>query len=274
METPVIFKSQGRQVVGMLHVPGRRKGRIPAVVFFHGFTGTKVESHRIFVKMARALAGVGIAALRFDFRGSGDSEGDFSSMTLTGKLKDARAAFRFIRALPRIDKSRIGVLGLSFGGAVASLLLGEDPGIVTAVLWSPVIRPDEMIRRNTTRETIQQLKELGCVDYGGNAVGKAFLDDAPKYRPIEAITKTGASVLLVHGDADEKVPVKSSHECEAALKKAGRTVVKHIVPGADHTYKSLAWETQVIELTLEWFRCNFDSRADDARRKVSGKGGG
>lgn len=274
MEIPVVFKSQGRQVVGMLHMPVRRKGQIPVVVFFHGFTGTKVESHRIFVKMARVLAGVGIAALRFDFRGAGDSEGDFSSMTLSGELKDARAALRFVRTLPQVDKTRIGVLGLSFGGAVAALLLGKDPGILAAALWSPVTRPDDMIRRNTTRVTVRQLKEMGCVDYGGNAVGKAFLEDAPKYQPLKAITKTRASILLVHGDADEKVPVKSSHECEAVLKKAGRTVVKHIVPGADHTYKSLAWETQVIELTLEWFRCIFDSRAGDARRKASGEDSG
>ena len=47
----------------------------------------------------------------------------------------------------------------------------------------------------------------------------------------------------------------AAHTYEKALKKAGKAVAKHIVAGADHTYNSLAWETQVIGLTLEWFRC-------------------
>ena len=257
METPVTFKSQGMQIVGMLHMPERRKGKVPAVILFHGFTGTKVEPHRIFVKQARALAKAGIAALRFDFRGSGDSEGEFSNMTLSGELKDARAALNFMRSRPGIDKSRIGVLGLSFGGAVAALLLGSDPDIHAAALWAPTGRTDEMVQRRYTSKAGRQLKQMGCADYGGNAVGKCFFDDIGKHRPIQAITGTKAPVLLVHGSKDQTCPVKISREYEAALKKARCAVVKHIVPGADHTFNSLEWELQVLALTLEWFRCIF-----------------
>lgn len=257
MEIPVTFKSQRLQIVGMLHMPDRRKGKVPAVVLFHGFTGTKIEPHRIFVKQARALAKAGIAALRFDFRGSGDSEGEFSNMTLSGELKDARAALDFIRSRPGIDKSKIGVLGLSFGGSVASLLLAEDPGICAAALWAPVGHPDQLARHRYTAKAARQMKQMGCVDYGGNAVGKCFFDDIGKHRPIEAIVRTNAPVLVVHGSDDQTVPVRISREYEIAMKKAHRAVVRYVVPGADHTFNSLSWEVQVLALTLDWFRCNF-----------------
>ena len=257
MEKPVIFKSKGMQVVGMLHMPDRYKGKVPAVVLFHGFTGTKVEPHRIFVKMARALAKAGIAALRFDFRGSGDSEGEFSSMTLTGELRDARAAMAFIRSRPGIDKSRVGVLGLSFGGAVASLLLGSDPKICAAALWAPTGRTDEMVKARYTAKAGRQLKQMGCADFYGNAVGQCFFDDVVRHRPIKAITRTKTPVLLVHGSEDLTVPPKVSREYEVALRKARCAVVRHIVPGAGHTFDSLEWELQVLALTLDWFRCNF-----------------
>lgn len=257
METTITFKSQGMQVVGVLHMPDRRKGKVPAVVLFHGFTGTKVEPHRIFVKQARALARAGIAALRFDFRGSGDSEGEFSNMTLSGELKDARAALAFIRSRPGIDTSRIGVLGLSFGGAVASLLLGNDRDICAAALWAPVGHPSEMSQHRYTAKVERQLKQMGCVDYGGSAVGKCFFDDIGKHQPIKAIVKTRAPVLLIHGSEDQTVPPKTTRDYEVALKKARCAVVRHVVPGADHTFNSLPWEVQVLALTLEWFRCIF-----------------
>ena len=69
----------------ILHLPTARDASCPAVAFFHGFTGTKVEPHRIFVKTARELAAIGFYVLRFDFRGCGDSAGDFSEMTIGGE---------------------------------------------------------------------------------------------------------------------------------------------------------------------------------------------
>jgi uncharacterized protein len=257
MEEPVVFKVNGQQVVGMLHLPDARKERVPGVVFFHGITGTKVEPHRIFVKTARALAAAGIAALRFDFRGSGDSAGEFSCMTVTGEVKDARAALAFLRKRKEIAPARIGIVGLSMGGAVAAEILGEDPAIRCAVLWSPVAKFERLIRMHMPPTGRRQLKQMGVVDDRGNAVGKSFFDDSLRHQPLKAIARTRAAVLLIHGSEDQAVPVRASREYEAALRKAGRAVVRHVVKGADHTYNSLAWETEVIALTLGWFTCNF-----------------
>ena len=259
MEKPVVFKVSGQQVVGMLHLPERRKGRAPAVVFFHGFTGTKVESHRIFVKMARALAKAGIVALRFDFRGCGDSEGEFSTLTTVGQLKDARAALAYVRKLPAVDPKKVGVLGLSMGGLIAALLLAEDPKIAVATLWCPVAHLDRLVKSRMIPAARRMLKQMGIVDDGGNAVGKTFIENAGKFQPCEAIRTTRAPVLLIHGKKDQTVPFTDSNDYEKALRKAGKPVVKHLVAGADHTFNTLPWETQVIALTLEWFRCNLAS---------------
>ena len=256
MENPVVFQSQRQAVVGMLHLPERRKGRVPAVVMMHGFTGTKVESHRMFVKMARILCGAGIAVLRFDFRGSGDSAGNFSSMTISGEIQDARAAMRFMRARKEVDPGRVGVLGLSMGGMVAALLMGEDQRIPVAALWGAVSDPQYQVAQKMTPESRKQLKQMGCADYGGLAVGQCFFDDIVKHEPLKVIQRTKAAVLVVHGGEDETVPVKASADYEKALKKAGRAVIRHVVRGASHTFSALSWETEVLGLTMEWFRCN------------------
>jgi dipeptidyl aminopeptidase/acylaminoacyl peptidase len=253
MEAPVVFKSHGEQVVGMLHVPARRKGKCPAVVFFHGFTGTKVEAHRLFVKMARALAKVGMVVLRFDFRGCGDSAGEFSQMTISREIEDARAALKFLRARPEVEKNRIGILGLSMGGLVAAMMLGERPEIRAAALWAAVADLKLQIKRKETPLARKQLREMGCVDYGGLAVGQAFFKDTA-HNPLKSIARTNARVLIVHGSEDETVPPKAADDYERALKKAKRVVFKHIVAGANHTFSSLPWETEVLHVTLEWFR--------------------
>lgn len=255
METPVVFKSHGEQIVGMLHVPAKRGKACPGVVFYHGFTGNKVEAHRLFVKMARALCGAGMVVLRFDFRGCGDSAGEFSQMTISREIEDAHAALRFLRSRPQVDEGRIGVLGLSMGGLVAAMVLGEDPGVRAAALWAPVADLKLQIKRKETPEARKQLRELGCVDYGGLAVGQAFFKDAG-YRPLKAIQRTRAAVLVVQGSEDETVPPQAADDYESALKKAKRPVVKHIVRGANHTFSSLSWETEVLHITLDWFRCH------------------
>src|SRR2546425_12614526 len=117
METPIVFDCRGQQIVGMLHLP-EGKGRFPAALLLHGFTGTKVEIHRMFVKLSRTLADHGIASLRFDYRGSGDSAGEFEDMTVRSEVADSLEALKFLGRQARINSRRIGVVGLSLGGAV------------------------------------------------------------------------------------------------------------------------------------------------------------
>lgn len=254
MEKPVIFKSGGQQVVGMLHLPGKSKKKVPGVVLFHGYKGNKSETHRMFIKTSRVLAEVGIASLRFDFRGQGDSEGEFSTMTIGREMRDAKAALKFIRQQPEIDPNKIGILGLSLGGMIAALIVSKDPKIKTTVLWSAVSDLGRLVKERMTSEAWRQLELMGCVDEFAWAVGKRFIDESSSFDPISALTKTKGHVLLIHGDADGNVPVQSTLDYSVALKKAKKPHFVHIIPGADHTYNSLQWEMEVLSLTLEWFR--------------------
>jgi hypothetical protein len=226
----------------MLHLPER--ARAPGVVFLHGFTGCKHETRRLYVLTAREMARHGIASLRIDFRGSGDSAGDFSEMTITRELEDARAAVAFMRGRSEVDASRIGALGMSMGGMVAALLLGEDPGITAAVLWCPVCDFSALIRRQALDSAFA---EGDVADRGGWPVGKAFAVDGLTHRPVEALARSKARVLILHGDRDQAV------SCEESLlhKNVAR---REIVSGADHCFSSLAWAQQVVDSSSRWFR--------------------
>src|SRR5208337_4739124 len=140
MEQPVIFTNKGQQLVGMVHVPAQARP-LPAVVMYHGFTGHHMESHLLYVKIARALAKAGIGSLRFDFRGSGNSEGNFSKMTVSSEIDDAMVALDFLSGQSWVDDERIGILGLSLGGGIAAVVSGRDDRVKATVLLSAVARP-------------------------------------------------------------------------------------------------------------------------------------
>ncbi len=253
METPVTFLSQGRQLVGMWHQPDVEPSPWPAVVFFHGFTGNKVEAHRLFVECARRLCERGIACLRFDFRGSGDSEGDFVDMTVLGEVADARAALAWVRAQTGVDAKRIGVVGMSMGGLVAAYALGDDPGVRAAVLWNPVANPQDMAERRRTPDAPSQIEQLGYVDRNGWAVGLPFLSQLRELVPVERIVRGNASVLIVYGDQDQSVPNEEAFTYERALREAGRSAEIHGVAGGSHTFDPIPCKREAIDETIRWF---------------------
>jgi len=246
LERPVVLESHGQQMVGMLHLP-QGKGPFPAVAIYHGFTGTKVEPHRLFVKMARALMAAGIAAVRFDFRGSGDSEGDFADMTVSGEIADAIRVLDFLEEHEAVDAQRLGVLGLSMGGAVAASVAGKDTRVKSLALWAAVAKFDVF---ETEEELLAQARKQGWVDLNGNMLKYSFYEDARQQKPLDWARRFSGTALIVHGDADPTVPVAHADLYYDAL--AG-TKEKFIVPGADHTFNSQKWETAVIEKTAAWF---------------------
>ena len=88
------------------------------------------------MKLTDMLSREGIYALRFDFRGYGDSEGEFTDITFEEEISDSIKALDFLSTIEGVDPDRMGILGLSMGGAVAAYVAGRDARVKSTVLWS------------------------------------------------------------------------------------------------------------------------------------------
>lgn len=119
MDTPVSFVSDGIDIAGDLHIPdGTPPGtRLPAFIVLHGFIGSKDKSHAEI--MARLLESLGYAVLRMDFRGCGKSGGKRGYVLCHDQVADAKNALNWLSQRPEVDPARIGIIGHSFGAAVA-----------------------------------------------------------------------------------------------------------------------------------------------------------
>jgi uncharacterized protein len=244
--------AHGKLLRGMVHRPAGSRGRAPGVIFFHGFTGDRMESHWIFIKCARALAAAGIASLRFDFFGSGESDGSFGEATLQSEITDARAAVQFMRRQRGIDSGRLGLCGLSLGGCIAACAAGNAKA-KALVLWSAVAHP--AILQDLSMELGKPSPENpGAFEYDARVISARFLEDAPKVEPLAAIRRFAKPTLILHPGKDRTVP--RSHAQDYLHASGAKIKEKVIIPGADHTFTSVAWEAEVIVRTVEWF-CNY-----------------
>ncbi|TAM79142.1 MAG: alpha/beta hydrolase [Acidobacteria bacterium] len=251
MEFPVEFYNLRRKLLrGMIHRPAGGRGKHPGVVFFHGFTGDRMESHWIFIKCARALAREGIASLRFDFYGSGESEGDFYDATLQSEIADARAAIRFMQRQKGIDPGRLGLCGLSLGGCVAACV-AQAANARALVLWSAVAHP-AILQQLSNDLGKSSPTHPGDFEYDARLISARFLRDAAKVDPLGAIRRFRKPTRIIHPGKDATVPL--SHAGDFLQASGASIKQKVIIPGADHTFTSVAWEAAVIGQTVEWFR--------------------
>jgi exosortase A-associated hydrolase 2 len=154
-ETPLFFTSGGRQLLGIFHnVAEARSGE--AFVFCHPLAEEKLWSHRVFVSFARRLALAGYPVLRFDYRGNGDSDGEFSECALASICDDVRASIVRTRQLAGV--STVSLLGLRSGATIASLV-AEDAGagINRLILWAPIVDGarymQDLLRINLSTQT-------------------------------------------------------------------------------------------------------------------------
>jgi uncharacterized protein len=229
MESFATIRVDGQNVYGMLHtpdVPAPSSGH-PSVLILHGFTGSRTSDHRLLVLLSRMLAERGLASLRIDFRGSGESQGDFSEMTASREVEDTVAAMSHLRQHPGLDPERVMLLGFSMGGMVAALASPQVKPHRLA-LWAPAL-PDlwlPMLRGGVLPPVIS--------DQGGWPLGRAFLQELPRLRPLESARQWGGEARVFHGDQDVVVPPEIGVRYASAL---GCEAVG--IPGAGHTFDSL-----------------------------------
>ena len=133
MEEKVSFKSHRLKIAGVLEIPRDYKAgeRRAAIMVLHGFGSNKDSgSCTIATRMFEAM---GYVTLRFDFRGCGESAGASGKVICLEQVEDTRAAVSYLASRPEVDPKRIGVMGHSFGAAVAVYAAGVD-GRIAACL--------------------------------------------------------------------------------------------------------------------------------------------
>lgn len=143
-ELPIHFAWQADTIRGILHEPEQPTKTI--VIMHHGFTGTSIDAHFMFTRCARRLCEQGLAVLRYDFIGSGNSTGNFAEMTYTSELQQAALILQAVAQWSWVET--IYLHGFSMGGALVAQLASQFPELVQKVLlWSPAGSMPQIARR-------------------------------------------------------------------------------------------------------------------------------
>jgi pimeloyl-ACP methyl ester carboxylesterase len=197
----------------------------PAAALCHGMLSSK-ESEKI-ADLAAALAERGVASLRFDFSGRGESGGDPRRILYSQEVEDLGAALDLLRSR---GHRRLGIFGSSMGGAVAVIGAGRHPDVAAVTTLAAVARPALFLERAGARE-VARWRAQGFFVYDGVEVSAEHLDDAAATDVLGAARRLTVPLLVQHGTGDEVVPVEDGH----LLAAAGRGEIV-LYAGADHRF--------------------------------------
>ncbi len=222
-EEPFFFELGNDRLFAVLHLPATETAR-HGLVLCHALAEEKLWSHRVLVSLARELARRGMAVLRFDFRGEGDSDLDFEQTGIDSRIDDAvRAAEVLLERQPAL--AGVSFLGHRLGGAIAAAAAARLRARTLAlVVWDPLPSGRDyvmsLLRANLaaqvviegkvthTREELMRSLEAGeTVLIDGYGIG------APLYPELVAMNWPG---MLDRLDCPTLVV-----ECEKAPRKAG-----------------------------------------------------
>jgi alpha/beta superfamily hydrolase/peroxiredoxin len=177
----------------------------PMVVFCHGFGGTKEGP--LFELITDSLQKHGIASIRFDFNGHGESEGKFEDMTVPNEINDAKKVIEYVRDLRYVSK--IALVGHSQGGVVASMTAGELGSDISAVvLMAPAaVLRDDAIRGSTFGKQYNPLDPPEYVElWGPQRLGRNYIKTAFSLPIYETAANYHGPALIIHGNGDRIVP--------------------------------------------------------------------
>lgn len=214
------------------------------IVMFHGYTGHKNENGFLFKQITNRCVEKGFATIRFDFLGSGDSDGDFKDMTFLNEVEDGRNILNY--ALELNNNKPIILLGFSMGGAVAGYLCHEyQEKIEKLILLSPAGCMN-LLAKNTF--TLNTVNEDGNVDLGGFYLNKAFLNGFENVDLYKNVDKFNKPTLIVHGEKDQAVPIEYGRKYANLIPNAEF----HMISESPHCYTKISYRLEVQEYIIKF----------------------
>lgn len=272
-DSALTFDCDGQALYGVLSLP--RGGCTRGVLIVVGGPQYRAGSHRQFTLLARHLAAHGIAALRFDYRGMGDSEGDTRGFDAVGD--DLRAAVdAFMHAVPGMRD--VVLWGLCDGASAIAMYAAGDARVAGVVLLNPWVHTEGGGARATLKHYYRErlfdpafwrklargrfdvagsLKSmLGLVRTASRGRAPASASERPFIdRMRDGLRAFGGPVLVIVSGADltgrEFCDLGDADPAWRTL-LAGPRVTRRLLDKADHTFSRRAWRDQVADWTREW----------------------
>jgi fermentation-respiration switch protein FrsA (DUF1100 family) len=243
---PVGIQIDGINIVGQLYLP---EGKAPyqTVCTCHGIpAGPPDPNDRGYASLAKYLCANGLAALIFNFRGTGLSGGNIDML---GWTRDLGAMLDYLCALDEVNKSRLSLLGFSGGAAVSVYVAARDER-VSAVVCGACPAGFGKWTCSDPQSLIRHFRDVGAIrDSDFPSSPQDWLDGFKQVKPIDYIAQISPRpLLLVHGDKDETVSVDDAQRLYA---KAGEPKKLVIVEGAGHR---LRHDQRAMAIVLEWLK--------------------
>lgn len=258
-ETELNLNNGEYEIPAIVNLPDSNTS-VPAVLLLHGTASNKNEVGNLYQRLADLLAEAGIASIRIDFAGTGDSPVSYRKYTLKSAVRDASQALNFLRNNQQIDSARVGVVGFSQGGLIAQLLVAEQTGIKSFVAWSSVAANGIGPFAELFERRYLAAKENGFItqQYQWRSPLEISLDwfeQVKEQQSLSQMASFNGALLAIAGSEDKVVnPISATQLIEASNAVPGRAV---IIKGASHIFNVLDpqahQDEQLLTITARWF---------------------
>lgn len=211
------------------------------VILGHGVTGNK--DRPLLVAVAEGLEKRGWACLRISYTGNGESEGRFEDSCISKEISDLTSV---IDDVP--DDVKIAYVGHSMGGAVGVMTASQDARIHVLVSLAGMTHTADFAKREFGEVTPGQ---GNMWDEPEHPLSETFWSDLTTIgSTLEAAAKVVQPWLLVHGDADDLVPIHDGEEAFAAATCEKQWLP---IPGAGHVFDASSYPL-IVEAVDGWLR--------------------
>ena len=248
-----------------------KDAKVPGVVMLHGTGSNREEAGNGYAMAAPVMATQGIATIRIDFMGNGESKADYVNYNNTSAVIDAKAAADYLAGLETVDAANLGVMGWSQGGTDALLAAEAHPDTFKAVVtWSGALYLG-MTEDEDFQAAYETAKKDGYYEQTYDwreplHIGERWYKEIAETDMLKVTAGIKAPILAINGKNDTTVtPDNAEKIVEASANDASEVL---LVDNCDHTYNVFSGDFtalfQTVDATIAFFQAQLIPAAADA----------
>ena len=255
-EQDIMIDAGDHQIPATLTVPLGAEGEtFPAVVMLHGNGSTRHEAGNAYDYTAPEMAKAGIATIRYDYIGNGDSTEDYIDFTYDKGIADAICCYEYLKGVEAVDIERVGIMGWSQGGRLTLLTAARNDVFKSALTWAGAFEQKD--------ESAEYQIALENGYYKVVYDWREPLKQSPAYYECAMgidYHKEAANIevpyLIIQGTDDTSVVPETALEIQKALVSSPNAPI-YWVENCDHTFNVFSGDTSALEettaATITWF---------------------